>query len=297
MLRHVSSALAVALTFAVPAATAAAVQPSAADSVTARAESQKTTLIFADFESAPTGRMSPATFTKELGGTVSSYSLDDSSVVDTGGHRGKVYRIHLEKGTIRDNPSGNHGIVAVSELSRKVNQACIRYRVRFSKDFDFSLGGKLPGLEGVAPGVSPSVPAGGGNPGDKGWSGRMMWVGPEAYSWAGPVNMAVSYMYGPEQESTYGDNVRWNEAFGDGRWHRVKQCYRMNTVGRSNGKLRAWMDREKVLEVTDHVYRLRKDVHVSHLMWDVFRGGGTLDWAGSRDGHIDFDNVKVTTRS
>ena len=34
-----------------------------------------------------------------------------------------------------------------------------------------------------------------------GWSGRLMWLGPKAYAWAGPTDTAVSYMYGPRQQS------------------------------------------------------------------------------------------------
>ena len=60
-------------------------------------------------------------------------------------------------------------------LARQVDNACLSYDLRFDANFDWSLGGKLPGLSGVAPGVSPTLPAGGGNPGDKGWSGRLMW--------------------------------------------------------------------------------------------------------------------------
>jgi len=157
------------------------------------------------------------------------------------------------------------------------------------------MGGKLPGLSGVRPGISASLPTGGGNPGDKGWSGRLMWLGPETYSWAGPTNEAVSYMYGPRQPEYYGESVRWQEPFVAGQWHALRVCYRMNTVGSANGVLRAWMDGKQVLDVTNYVYRLRSDVHITHLNWSIFRGGATRNWAGSRDGFVDIDDVRITT--
>jgi hypothetical protein len=178
-----------------------------------------------------------------------------------------------------------------------VDNACLSYDIRFSPTFDWDMGGKLPGLQGVRPGISAATPTGGGNPGDKGWSGRLMWLGPQAYSWAGPTNEVVSYMYGPRQVDYYGDNYRWHRAFVAGTWHKVKICYRMNTVGSANGMLTAWMDGTKVLDVTNYVYRLRSDVHISHLNWSIFRGGAKTEWASSRDGYVDIDNVLVTTTS
>jgi hypothetical protein len=270
--------------------------PLTAATAARKAKKKRVVLTKATFDSLPTGRISASNFQKELGGSNnSSYYYDDSSITSAAG-RGKVYRLKLDRGTIRDNPSGNHGVVVFAPLAQQVNNACIAYQIRFDSNFDWSLGGKLPGLQGTAPGVSPSVPTGGGNPGDKGWSGRMMWLTPRSYSWAGPGNMAVSYMYSPRQSSTYGDNLRWNKGFTAGRWHKVKQCYRMNAVGKANGVLRAWIDGTKVLDIGNYVYRQRKDVRISHLNWSVFRGGGTLDWAGSRDSYIDFDRVRITTR-
>jgi hypothetical protein len=155
------------------------------------------------------------------------------------------------------------------------------------------VGGKLPGLVGGAPGVRPGAPAG-GHPTADGWSGRLMWVGPKAYSWAGPTNMIVSYLYHPGQRSDYGDNVRWNRSFDAGRWHQVKQCFTMNTVGHSDGALQAWFDGTRVVDDAAFVYRTRSDVHINYLEWDIFRGGNTLEWAGSRTGYIDIDDVRVT---
>jgi hypothetical protein len=234
-------------------------------------KTRTTTLISADFESSRSPRM----------------SSDDSSIVDVGGTAGRVYRIRLQAGTIRGNPSGNHGVVAMVALPRQVNNACIRYRIRFGKGFDWSKGGKLPGLSGVAPGVSPTLPSGGGNPGDKGWSGRLMW---------GPRGVVESYMYYPTQPSYYGQGFTWKGRVSDGRWHVLRQCYVMNTVGKRNGVLRAWLDGTRVLNRTNHVYRRKNTVHISHLMWSIFRGGATMDWAGRWDSHIDFDQVRITTR-
>ncbi|MET3805227.1 hypothetical protein ABIB25_002228 [Nakamurella sp. UYEF19] len=209
-------------------------------------------------------------------------------VVDVGAGHGKVIRTSLKGFTF----GTANGAAFTIPLSDAGDKACITYQVRFDASFDWSDGGKLPGLQGTNP-LSGTAPAGGARQSD-GWSGRMMWVGPGAYSWAKPTNMAVSYMYGPAQTAGYGDNVRWERAFQPGVWHTVKQCYTMNTPGRADGVLEAWMDGVKTVDNTAWVYRLSNKVHVNQIGWSVFRGGNTLDWAGARDGYIDIDNLLVT---
>lgn len=263
---------------------------------TASRSANQEVLLKARFDNLGTGPMSSSEFNNQFGTSGNADSLlDDSSVVSRGA--GKAYRLTLDAGSYKNYPAGNNGINAIVPLRKAVTNACISYAISFDGRFDWSLGGKLPGLGGVRPGISPGTPTGGGNPGDKGWSGRMMWLGPEAYSWAGPTNMAVSYMYGPRQSSTYGDNLRWNKAFQAGKWHRVKQCYTMNTPGKSNGTLVAKMDGRVVYRDTSYTYRTRDDVKINYLYWAIFRGGGDRNWAGDRTGHVHIDNVKITTRS
>ena len=252
------------------------------------AQAATTVLESAGFNSLPTGRISAKNFNAELGGGYwDEINYDDSSVqADTRSTASKVYRLTLQAGTIRSSPAGNNGIVVVTPLAKQVDNACIAYDIRFDPNFDWSIGGKLPGLSGVAPGVHPTYPAGSKYAGSNGWSGRMMW---------GAGGKMESYMYGPTQASKYGDGIAWNKYFVRGRWHRVQQCYTMNVPGLANGKLQTWFDGQQVLNITNHVYRTRLDVHISHMMWSIFRGGSTMDWAGSRTSYIELDNVTITT--
>lgn len=251
------------------------------------------TLINAQFEKQATGPVVPKNFAAEMG-DVSTWApaYKDMSII-ADGSGGQALRVTLDKGTIHSKPDGEHGVVLFARLSEQVDSACVSYRIRFDADFDWSLGGKLPGLSGVAPGVNPGAPTG-GNPTSEGWSGRMMWLGAGSYSWVKGANMAVSYMYHPDQAGQYGDDLPWNKAFVPGRWHEVKQCYTMNSIGKKDGQLHAWFDGQLVVNDNAFVYRTRSDVHINYLTWSVFRGGSTLDWAGSRTGYIDFDDVRVT---
>ena len=95
-------------------------------------ETRRTTLRFADFESAGASRTSSSAFAREFG---TGDGSDDSSILDVGGRAGHVYRLGLDAGTIHGNPSGNHGVVAMVPLPREVDNACIRYRIRFGTRF------------------------------------------------------------------------------------------------------------------------------------------------------------------
>ncbi len=250
-------------------------------------------LIDAQFAGQSIGPVVPKNFAAVMG-DVSTWAPNykDMTIVPDGSG-GQALRVTLDQGTIHSGPNGTHGVVLFAKLPGQIDNACISYRVRFDANFDWSMGGKLPGLSGVAPGVAPGAPSG-GHPTDQGWSGRLMWLGAGSYSWAGPTNTVVSYMYHPGQKSIYGDNVRWGKSFVAGQWHQIAQCYAMNTVGKSDGVLRAWFDGQLVVNDTSFVYRTRSDVHINYLTWDVFRGGATMDWAGSRTGYIDFENVRVS---
>ena len=248
----------------------------------------------AGFDSLPLGAVNPADFNAALGVTnknVAAY--DDMTVVADNRGQGRILRTILKAGTIHASNGGDSGNNLFISLPASYDKACIQYDIRFDANFDWSLGGKLPGLEGVAPGVAPATPTGGNNT-DLGWSGRGMWLGPKAYSWAGPTNMAVSYMYHPGQAGTYGDNVRWNKPYIAGTWHTVKQCHVMNTVGRADGVLRAWMDGSLVVNDEAYTYRTSDQVHINYIAFSLFRGGNTASWAGSWDGFVDIDNVLIT---
>ena len=246
------------------------------------------------FNAAPLGRVSPSSFNSLLGPTsTQSGAYGDMAYVRDSHGRGRAVRVTLEKGTILTQPAGpRHGAVLFIKLPRSYDRACLYYRVRFSPGFDWSLGGKLPGLLGVAPGVSPGTATGGGST-TAGWSARAMWLGPEAYSWAGPNNMGVTYLYHPGQAGHWGDNVRWNRGFASDHWYSVRQCHVMNTVGRADGQLLVWLNGRSVRRDTAVRYRTRSDVHVTHLSWSVFRGGNTMDWAGDKTGYVEIDSVRV----
>jgi len=269
----------------------------AAAPVATAATTTQTTVLDARFDSTVAGAVDPTSFRSQVGSTNTSSGayLGMSYRTDYRG-TGNVVRTTLAAGKYIGSTGEGRGNVLMIKLPGSYDSACMSYDVRFAASFDFSAGGKLPGFVGVAPGVAPSTPEGGGSTAH-GWSGRLMWLGAKMWQFvrdSGRSNGLVTYLYHPGQEGAYGDNVSWGSSFTPGVWHRVRQCHVMNTVGRADGVLRTWFDGVLVMQRYDVVYRTDPAVHISHLDWSVFRGGDTAVWASATTGYVDIDNLKVT---
>ncbi|HEY0238638.1 MAG TPA: hypothetical protein VGC37_08335 [Friedmanniella sp.] len=287
-----SIVLATAL-FAVPATTQVA---SASPAPAASAPRQKT-IVAADFDGTKRGAVDPKTFAQEVGPTNKNRSayLGMTYRKDYRGS-GNVVRTQLSANKYILSSGAGRGNVLMAKLPASYDSACMSYDIRFATGFDFSAGGKLPGFVGVAPGVSPSTPEGGGSSAH-GWSGRLMWLGSKMWKFvrdADRSNMVVTYLYHPGQDRQWGDNVSWGASFTPGVWHHVKQCNAMNTVGKADGVLQTWFDGKLVVDQDDVVYRTDAKVHITHFDWSVFRGGDSSAWSAAKTGYVDMDNLTIT---
>lgn len=222
-----------------------------------------------------------------------------TSVVDDGGVRGKIIR---QSFTTRDG-------IALSGMPLPVvgNEASIEYYVRFSHvgvDDAWGWGGKLPGLGGKNPSVGGNPPDG-NQPTPHGWSGRGMWITPEAGFPAenplAPVEWC-GYIYDPMQPpNVSGQNRRTRKIFAEDTWYHLKQYYKMNTIvtegvtANTNGIHRMWLDGVQCFEKTNQVFRLYAAANVTHMMWDNFYGGNTADWYPTPGvtTTIDFDQLII----
>lgn len=154
------------------------------------------------------------------------------------------------------------------------------YYIKFSDDFDFQMGGKLPGLSG---GESNS---GGNKPTGDGWSARYMWR----------ENGALSvYLYHMDQPTSYGEYFALNRNATPGTWHRLTQRVKVNTGNNNDGELQVWFDGELVLLRTDIRYRNNNQAPVDHFFFSTFYGGNTPEWEPDNDGYTFFDNFKIGT--
>ncbi len=281
------------------AAAAPTPEAAAVPGVAAAAPKPQKTIVRATFDSTKRGAVDPKSFRAQVGPTNKNKgAYGGMKYREDYRGSGNVVRTTLTKGKTIHSSGAGRGNVLMIKLPHAYDSACMSYDVRFSAGFDFSAGGKLPGFVGVAPGTSPSTPAGGGSTAH-GWSGRLMWLGSKMWKLvrdADRSNMVVTYLYHPGQDREYGDNVSWGSSFTPGVWHRVRQCHTMNKVGRADGVLQTWFDGKLVLDQHHVVYRTDPKVHITNFDWSIFRGGDSSAWAGSRTAYVDLDNLKITAR-
>lgn len=248
------------------------------------------------------------------------------SVQDTGSPHGKVVTWTSPANTVGTNQNG--GIGATSNLPEFFDHGYIEFYIRFRSGFEWSLGGKIPGLGGFTPGAPIASSPSGGNPHWFGWGGRMMWH---------PNGGLGGYMYMPWLSyNTFGTSRSSSIDFtslpggthSDGQWFKIRHEYKMNTV--VNDKLAAdaaiWnaadaagtlaTAQESVVQGTDYLadgihriyvndalgYEKTNEVFqyypnptggIKVIQWSQFRGGQGSTWASSTTGYCDIANIKV----
>lgn len=226
-----------------------------------------------------------------------SSTVARTAIVSEAG-RGNIIRQHFHAGQY----GTADGISVNAPLIMAVDEATITFDVRFTGGgFDWGWGGKLPGLAGIRPGYG--SPPSGGAPSPYGWSCRGMWITPGSYPGSSSVpNEWVGYMYDPTQlPGNYGQNHQTNVSFVADQWHTVRQYYKMNTVnvegvsGNADGIHLMWLDDVLVYSNYTQVYRIYEEARITHLMWSMFYGGSTVDWAPAIDTDIDIDNLLIST--
>lgn len=187
------------------------------------------------------------------------------------------------------------------ELDGEYEEAYMSYRVQFAEGFDFSRGGKLPGLAG---GTAPTgnAPA----EGDNGWTGRLMWLSDFTGEPGNPeqlVSQAISYAKyadsGFEQDGRNEDETHWIDPdgsrteFNSGVWYEITQRVKMNTPGVSDGVIQVWLDGVLVHDQTDVLFRTIDDLKIDQLYFSTFFGGGD-GWETTKDETVYFDDFEVS---
>lgn len=175
------------------------------------------------------------------------------------------------------------------DLPASYEELYLSYDVKFSEDFDFVRGGKLPGLCGYDNTLSPTsgCNTGGGFPdGFDGWSARGMWR---------EGGQLENYVYHADQVSFFGDDEFWGVDAKPGTWHRVQHRVVMNTPGVADGILEAWIDGKKVLSEQKYMFRKSANIGINLFYFSTFYGGADASWAPSTDQYAFFDNFRIAT--
>ena len=175
------------------------------------------------------------------------------------------------------------------ELPKSYDELYLSYDIKFADDFDFVIGGKLPGLCGANSdsALTEGCNTGGGKPsGFDGWSARSMWR----------VDGALeNYIYHAGQQNFWADSLLWNVRAQRGNWHRIQHRVVLNTVGASDGIIEAWFDGQKVLSNNQLEFRKTESVGINLFYFSTFFGGNDPSWAPQTDQILFYDNFVIST--
>lgn len=197
---------------------------------------------------------------------------------------GDALRVAFPAGSVSPSATREHGSpeggmqVYLPLADEPVDEAHLRYWVRFPADFEFVKGGKLPGLYGG------TEVSGGDEPdGTDGFSTRLMWRA----DGDGEV-----YLYAPDESGTSLGRGDW--VWPTDQWVCVEQQVVLNEPEDENGSVTVWLDGQEVFAETGMQYRTVDDLKVEGVFFSTFFGGADPSWAPSQDQHADFADFAVS---
>lgn len=197
-----------------------------------------------------------------------------------GGDRLKInangnLRFFLPQGSVGSSQGG--GIIK-AEIDEKSNYN-LEYDIKFSNDFPWSKGGKIPGLSGGEGYTGCQDPSDG-----KGFSIRMMWK---------QDGKIQPYVYHMNQTTNCGDNFDGTvlDTFNDGQWYNIRYWVKMNDPGLDNGILKIYVDNVLKFEKRDLELRSSTQYKIDTAHFSIFPGGSSSSWEMTDDGYIYIDNV------
>jgi hypothetical protein len=195
----------------------------------------------------------------------------------------KSLRITYPKDSV--GPSGNGAQVNIILPER--DEYYLSYWLRFSDNFSFQLGGKLPGL------AAGDLCSGGQVcDGTNGFTARFMWRR------GGKI---VLYLYHMDKQGKWGDDdplvypTGEDVTFEQGKWYQITERVKINSENTShNGEVEAWVNGIQVL--------LRKGIRftsngegVDRFYFSTFHGGSTAEWAPTETCYINVDDIVIST--
>jgi hypothetical protein len=185
------------------------------------------------------------------------------------------------------------GYRLADRLGKEPEEIYFRYYLRLASDWNPTTdGGKLPGISAT---YGRAGWGGRKSDGDTGWSMRgMFFKQPDATSPYRGFTPIGSYAYHPDNEDLWGDAWAWS---GGGlamlernRWYCIEQYVKVNTIGRKDAVLRAWVDGRLVFERGDFRLRDVPTIRIEQIWMNVYYGGTA---PAPADLHLFIDQVVI----
>ncbi len=182
------------------------------------------------------------------------------------------------------------------KTGREPEAIYFRYYLRLGDDWNQTVqGGKMPGLSGTY-----SVAGWGGRKvnGRNGWSARGSFGKTiPADNPLGGLHPIGTYCYHADMKGSYGSVWGWHTGYRgflqSNRWYSVEQYLKLNTPGKRDGVLRAWVDGRLAFEKTDIRFRDVDTLKIEQVWMNVYHGGTR---PSPYDQHLFIDNVVIATQ-
>ncbi|MGB0582004.1 MAG: polysaccharide lyase [Limisphaerales bacterium] len=223
-------------------------------------------------------------------------SMADSVAQDTSSQfepfQGKAMRTKLVRGK---NTALNAVLKFRDKLGRDPEEIYLRYYLRLADDWKQTVsGGKMPGISGT---YGRSGWGGRKSDGTTGWSARGLFQQtiPPGNPLGGTTPIGT-YCYHADMPGRYGDNWIWQQGYRgyleNNRWYCIEQHLKLNTPGKKDGILRAWIDGRPAFEKTNIRFRHNGKLKIEQIWMNVYHGGTR---PSPHDQHLFIDNVVVAT--
>lgn len=185
---------------------------------------------------------------------------------------GKALKVELDKG---ENLGLDLRYNFADEGRREPDEIFFRYYLRFGDSWAPTAdGGKLPGIAGTY------GKAGWGmrkSDGLNGWSARGGFERRPADKLFTGLTAINNYGYHAQMTAPSGDRWSWQDdprsLLKNNQWYSVEQYVKLNTPGKADGVLKAWVNGYQVLEKTDILYRHSNALKIETIWLDVYHGG------------------------
>ncbi|NQZ91788.1 MAG: hypothetical protein HRT97_05520 [Moritella sp.] len=172
------------------------------------------------------------------------------------------------------------------------NELYFSYQITFGKNYDFSMGGKMPGLAGLNPNVS-EKPDGCKTIGeDEGFSLRSMFR---------EDGRAIGYFYHQDKTKSCGDEIDYqhegeNFSFKREKTYLIEQYVKMNDANQANGIVTIYVNGFKVLERTNMTFSENGIHGINYQFIQLWHGGNSDGWAVDRDSTAYLDEFTLSTQ-
>ncbi|KAK6177044.1 hypothetical protein SNE40_015230 [Patella caerulea] len=211
---------------------------------------------------------------------------------DPAGGDQNVIRIFYQNGTY----SQIHGLKGAQFYSMPTpshTAMTLSYQVYFSPGFDFVMGGKLPGLYG-----GDVADCSGGRHSTTCFSARLMWR---------EKGDGEIYVYLPDQDPGFCDRKdvecfpakgnslgRGSFRFKTGVWTKITEHIHLNTVGKSDGFAKLFVDGKLVYNGQNLIWRISDSISIRGLFFSTFFGGASPMWASRMDCYSYFKDFVIS---